>query len=167
MVERTNADDLTEANKELAFLNEEKEKRAAELLLANKELAFQNEEKEKRAAELLLANEELAFQNEEKEKRAAELVIINDELKKAEEDQREYSQGLEEMMFMTSHKLRSPIANILGILHHLDNVTISHDERQEMKGYLKQFARSLDHLTRELTTFIHEQGMKLKNKDQL
>ena len=29
---------------------EEKEKRAAELIIANKELAFQNEEKEKRAA---------------------------------------------------------------------------------------------------------------------
>ena len=68
------------ANKELAFQNEEKEKRAAELILANKELAFQNEEKEKRAAELVLANKELAFQNEEKEKRAAELVLANREL---------------------------------------------------------------------------------------
>ena len=43
--------------------------------IANKELAFQNEEKEKRAAELILANKELAFQNEEKEKRAADLVV--------------------------------------------------------------------------------------------
>ena len=58
---------------ELAFQNEEKEKRAAELVIANKELAFQNEEKEKRAAELVIANKELAFQNEEKEKRAKEL----------------------------------------------------------------------------------------------
>src|SRR5665648_245651 len=42
-----------------------------------KELAYQNEEKEKRAAELVIANKELTFQNEEKEKRAAELVIAN------------------------------------------------------------------------------------------
>ncbi|MCF7820882.1 MAG: HD domain-containing protein [Mariprofundaceae bacterium] len=69
------------ADKELAFQNEEKEKRAAELLIANKELAFQNEEKEKRAAELLIANKELAFQNEEKEKRAAELVKSHLDLK--------------------------------------------------------------------------------------
>ena len=41
-----------------------------ELIIANKELAFQNEEKEKRAAELIIANKELAFQNEEKGKRA-------------------------------------------------------------------------------------------------
>src|ERR1035437_3230391 len=42
-----------------------------ELRIANKELAFQNDEKEKRAAELSIANKELAFQNNEKEKRAA------------------------------------------------------------------------------------------------
>jgi len=74
------AAELVLANKELAFQNEEKENRAAELVLANKELAFQNEEKENRAAELVLANKELAFQNEEKENRAAELVLANKEL---------------------------------------------------------------------------------------
>jgi PAS domain S-box-containing protein len=44
----------------------------------NKELAYQNNEKEKRADELSIANIELAFQNEEKGKRT-------DELKKASE----------------------------------------------------------------------------------
>jgi PAS domain S-box-containing protein len=74
------AEELIIANKELAFQNEEKEKRAAELIIAIKELAFQNEEKEKRAAELSIANKELVFQNEEKEKRAAELGVANKEL---------------------------------------------------------------------------------------
>ncbi len=55
---------------------------AAKLVIANKELAFHNDEKEKRAAELVIANKELAFQNNEKEKRAAELVIANKELAK-------------------------------------------------------------------------------------
>jgi signal transduction histidine kinase/ActR/RegA family two-component response regulator len=62
---QTQTAELELANKELAFQNEEKGKRAAELELANKELVFQNEEKGKRAAELELANKELAFQNEE------------------------------------------------------------------------------------------------------
>jgi signal transduction histidine kinase len=74
------AAELIIANKELAFQNEEKEKRAAELIIADKELAFQNDEKEKRAAELMIANKELAFQNDEKEKRAAELMVANKEL---------------------------------------------------------------------------------------
>ncbi len=74
------AAELSIANKELAFQNDEKEKRAEELIVANKELLFQNNEKVKRAAELVVANKELAFQNDEKEKRAAELVIANKEL---------------------------------------------------------------------------------------
>ena len=74
------AAELVIANKELAFQNDEKENRAAELVIANKKLAFQNDEKEKRAAELVIANKELAFQNDEKEKRAAELIIANKEL---------------------------------------------------------------------------------------
>jgi PAS domain S-box-containing protein len=80
MDKREKLDKLANANKELAFQDIEKEKRAAELVIANKELAFQNKEKEKRAAELIIANKELAFQNKEKEKRADELVIANKEL---------------------------------------------------------------------------------------
>jgi signal transduction histidine kinase/CheY-like chemotaxis protein len=79
-MDKKKSDELVIANKELAFQNEEKEKRAAELIIANKELAFQNEEKKNRAAELVIANKELAFQNEEKKNRAAELVIANKEL---------------------------------------------------------------------------------------
>ena len=74
------ADELIVANKELLFENEEKEKRADELVIANKELAFQDTEKGKRADELIVANKELIFQNKEKEKRAAELIIANKEL---------------------------------------------------------------------------------------
>lgn len=72
--------DLSIANKELAFQNEEKEKRANELTIANKELIYQNNEKEKRAAELVIANIELEYQNTVKEKRASELIIANKEL---------------------------------------------------------------------------------------
>jgi PAS domain S-box-containing protein len=74
------AAELGIANEELAYQNDEKEKRANELIIANKELAYQNDEKEKRADELFIANKELAFQNNEKEKRAAELGIANEEL---------------------------------------------------------------------------------------
>jgi len=80
MAKRKKKDELSLANRELVFQNEEKEKRAEELSIANIELAFQDEEKEKRAAELIIANKELIFQNQEKEKRAAELNIANKEL---------------------------------------------------------------------------------------
>src|ERR1700735_2216520 len=89
---------MEEIKKELAFQNEEREKRAAELVIANKELAFQNKEKEKRAAELIIANKELAFQNEEKEKRAAELVPKNNELMA--------------FTYVASHDLQEPLRKI-------------------------------------------------------
>lgn len=45
----------------------------AELVIANRELAFQNEEKERRLAELVIANRELAFQIEERGRLTTEL----------------------------------------------------------------------------------------------
>ena len=89
---------LETANKELAYQNDEKEKRAAELSIANKELAFQSDEKEKRAAELSIANKELAFQNDQKEKRAAELIIANKELLA--------------FTYISSHDLQEPLRKI-------------------------------------------------------
>jgi PAS domain S-box-containing protein len=77
IAEKTGANELQKANKELVYQNIEKGKRAAELQIANKELAYQNMEKEKKAGELQIANKELLFQNSEKEKRAAELRIAN------------------------------------------------------------------------------------------
>lgn len=90
------AAELIIANKELAYQNLEKEKRAAELIIANKELAFQNKEKEKRAAELSVANSELAYQNIEKENRAEELIIANTELEKSKSDIIKLYEGLEQ-----------------------------------------------------------------------
>jgi PAS domain S-box-containing protein len=87
--------ELRSANKELAFQNEEKEKRSAELAIANKKLAFQNHEKGKQTEELRMAYEELIFQNEESEKRAAELEITDQEL-----------------IFQTQEKDKEKIANI-------------------------------------------------------
>ncbi len=100
--------DLQIANKELAFQNDEKEKRANELILANKELLFQNTEKEKRAAELIIANKELAFQVKEKKKRADELVIADKELafQSGEKDKRaaELIIADKELAFQTKEK---------------------------------------------------------------
>ncbi|WP_291097635.1 histidine kinase dimerization/phospho-acceptor domain-containing protein [Flavobacterium sp. UBA5153] len=170
---------LNIVNKELAYQNNEKEKRAAELVIANKELAFQNIEKENRATELVIANKELEYQNKVKEKQAAALIIANKklifktqerqiktaelnianrELKKAEEKQKEYIKGLEEMMFMTSHKVRQPIANILGFSNMLDESISSPEELKLSVDSIKQSALTLDTFTRELTTFMCELG---------
>ena len=150
------------ANKELAFQNDEKEKRAIELIVANRTLALQNLEKEKREADLIAVNRKLAFKNQERDIRAAELNIANRELKKAEEYQKEYIKGLEEMMFLTSHKVRQPIANILGFSNMLDYSTNSPEEIMLSLKCIKQSAITLDTFTRELTDFICHLDQKQK-----
>ena len=71
---------LSIANQEINFQNEEKQKRADELGIANLELIFQSKEKQARAEELEIANLGLIFQSEEKIKRAKELFIANQEI---------------------------------------------------------------------------------------
>lgn len=148
------AAELITANIELHFQNSEKEKRAAELIIANKELVFQNSEKEKRAKELIIANKELVFQNSEKEKRAAELHIANKSLKKIKEHQKRYIIGLEELMFMTSHAVRRPVVNILGIATQLEECKLPKECKELIEG-MKISAHSLDVFTQELTTKIN------------
>lgn len=162
MCAKSNKEHLIIANAKLFLQNEEKEKRASELIIANKELAFQNQEKEDRAAELIIANKELLFQNQEKEKRAQELLNANIELKRAEEYHKEYIIGIEKMIFMISHKVRQPIANILGLSELLDLSTDSNAEIEQTLDYIKMSAFTLDVLTKELNTNIIELRHKAK-----
>jgi len=126
-------------------------------MIANKELEFQNNEKQKRADELIIANLEVAFQYQEKTKLAEELTVAYGELVKTEKHLVEYIKGLEEMMFITSHKVRQPVVYIIGISELLDqSITYSYDELNKIVGYIKESAHSLDVFTKELTTFMED-----------
>ncbi|MFA6129062.1 MAG: ATP-binding protein [Bacteroidales bacterium] len=108
------------------------------LIIANKELAFQNCEKEKRAAELIIANNELVFQNEEKEKRAAELIQAKE---KAEQSDRLKSAFLANM----SHEIRTPMNGILGFAELLKEPDLTGEEQQNyIKIIEKSGARMLN-----------------------
>lgn len=76
--------------------------------------------------------------------------------KQAEEATSKYLKGLEEMLFMTSHKVRQPVANIIGVSSLLDNNLTTPDELGTIVDHMKQSALSLDIFIKELTTFIED-----------
>ena len=138
---------------ELALKIEEREKCAEELLIAKSN-------NERCVEELMTINRELAGN---KEKQDRELIIANNEIKEKEENLNEYINGLEKMIFMTSHRVRQPIANILGISHAIGQLTNSEGDVKRLAGYLKHSALSLDTFTKDLTTFMGNLEGKGKN----
>ena len=123
---------------------------------------YQNKKKILRASELIIANAALVFQNEEKEKRAKELLIINQELSSTKVNLKKYILGLEEMIAMTSHKVRQPIANILGLADVLHQSSNSPLELKQIIIYIKQSALKLDVFTKELTVYMVNLHQKKK-----
>lgn len=84
------------------------------------------------------------------------LSIDISERKKAEEERTEYINGLEEMLFMTSHRVRQPITQIMGMSNLLELQKTTQDDLRKITGYMKQSLRSLDLFTKELTAFMNE-----------
>ncbi|HET6990866.1 MAG TPA: hypothetical protein VFJ43_06055 [Bacteroidia bacterium] len=140
---------------------------AHKLARANKILVLQNTEKEKRAAELLIANRELVLHLAEKEKGKKKLKLAFLDLKKSEKFLKHYIEGLEVMMFMISHRIRQPVANLLGIAALLTNAMNSPEELKTMVDYMKESALSLDLYTRELTIYITDLDKKRKDNNPL
>jgi PAS domain S-box-containing protein len=84
--------------------------------------------------------------------------------KKAEEIKEQHISGLEEMIFLTSHKVRQPIANILGLASILDESVNEPHEVKKIVDYMKHSALNLDIFTHELNDFIHQEKRKTEKK---
>jgi signal transduction histidine kinase len=151
------------AEKKIHSKDNEIKKCNSELVDANKELAFQKHEIDVRKLELFAANKKLIFKTQERQLKTAELNIVNRELKKAEKKLKEYLKGMAEVKFLTSHKVRQPLANILGFSKMLDQTINTPDELKVSLNYIKESALTLDVYTRELTEFISELDKKENN----
>ncbi len=87
------------------------------------------------------------------------------ELKLAEKEKQQYINDLEEMMFITSHKVRHPVTQIMGISNLLDDFLVNEkllteEELIKIVGYIKTSINSLDEFTKELTTFMYDAKSK-------
>ncbi|MDF2436676.1 MAG: hypothetical protein K0Q95_1052 [Bacteroidota bacterium] len=130
------------------------EKKVRELLEAHNNLILLHRALLKCAEELSKSNSELVFEQDEKEKRAEELIDTNAELQKANDYQDLHVGDMEDLMFVISHKIRQPVAHLLGIanLLELENDAI---EMKKMLGMIKKSALELDRFTEQLSDMIH------------
>ena len=79
----------------------------------------------------------------------------------AEKDKEQYISTLEEMISTLSHKVRRPVANILGIANELSKSELSEEERKRHMPYLKTSAEELDLYIHELNDLIQEKQIKI------
>jgi tetratricopeptide (TPR) repeat protein len=102
-------------------------------------IAFQKDAIEMQAVALLKLNEELQQLNKNLEERISErtsqLTIQN--------------QRLTEYTFINAHKLRAPVASILGLINLVHQV--SPEEREAILGHLKTCGEQLDSIIREVS----------------
>ncbi len=68
---------------------------------------------------------------------------------------------LKEMMFFISHKLRQPVSTILGLSNMANSKFISRIEMKKILQFIRQCALSLDKLTRDISSLVHEKIIKL------
>lgn len=71
---------------------------------------------------------------------------------------------LKEMIFMISHRVRQPIANILGLSDALDESINNPVEFKKIVDYMKQSAIDLEEFTHELNHFIQNSKDKAENE---
>jgi PAS domain S-box-containing protein len=79
------------------------------------------------------------------------------EKKAAEEQNREYTRKLNEMLHMTSHRVRAPLTRCLGLIDLVnENNMLTAEEIHNVLHHLKSSALELDDFTQELTTIMRD-----------
>jgi len=84
--------------------------------------------------------------------------------KRAEQNKEQYTLTLEETLFALSHKIRRPVANVIGMLNELVKDDIKEEERKQYVPYLRTSAQELDDYIHELNDFIHQKKITIDKK---
>jgi len=94
------------------------------------------------------------FQTENNLNAVVELQLLNFQLSETKKKLLAYKEEIRKILFMTSHQVRQPIANILALTNLLN---ISADTPPEIKktvNYIKESVKVLDNYTKNLTDIV-------------
>lgn len=114
---------------------------------------------------LQYSNEEIQAQNEQIMMQAEEIKVINENLEKLVQERTQELQkkntALEEYAFINAHKLRSPVASILGLINLL-NKTPLNDDARGILIHLEDSTGKLDEIVSSITKTLErgERGNK-------
>ncbi len=81
----------------------------------------------------------------------------------------ERNKGLEEFGYVTSHKVRAPVASILGLINVMNNqkVNLENGQLKSFLDYLSTSANSLDQTLKDLTSILDMQKSRLELKENV
>jgi ligand-binding sensor domain-containing protein len=117
---------------------------------------------EERTREIQRNTEEIQAQNEEILAQAEEINGINENLEmlvlERTRELEKKNRALEEYAFINAHKLRSPVASILGLINLLNKAALN-DESKVINDHLQRAADELDDIVRTITKAL-ERGEK-------
>lgn len=71
---------------------------------------------------------------------------------------------LEDVLFALSHKVRQPVANILGISNLLEEEAINGEELKKITGYMKESVSSLDKFIKEMSNLVTNHKLNVLEK---
>jgi two-component system sensor histidine kinase/response regulator len=110
--------------------------------------------------ELLLKNEELTTQEEELLAAGEQLQKVNQNLNLLVEERTkviiDQNQKLVHYAFVSAHKVRSPLARILGLVNLISHEIKLSDKGKELNHHLNSSANELDDILREARTSLEE-----------
>jgi signal transduction histidine kinase len=109
--------------------------------------------------EIQTQNEEIQTQNEEIQAQAEKIKGINDNLERLVEertvDLSKKNHALEEYAFINAHRLRAPVASILGLVNLATRLKLD-DEGTTIVKHLKQSTEYLDNIVNTITKTIEK-----------
>ena len=122
----------------------------------------------RRTLEIQRQNDEIQAQNEEIMAQAEEIKGINENLemlvKERTSELERKNKALEEYAFINAHKLRSPVASILGLVNLISRTHLDGDGK-EISKRLQQSADELDEIVRSITKAIEKGDKQYSSKD--
>jgi len=108
------------------------------------------------------SNEEIQAQNEEIISQGEEIRVINENLEKIVLERttelEKKNKALEEYAFINAHKLRSPVASILGLINLLTKTALD-EEAKGIMSHLQDSTGKLDEIVSSITKAI-EKGVR-------